>query len=151
MLSDNQLLVSLWAQLSKINSINKLPPSLAADIIYVMAQAVMLKASPGEISLGGGFIVAGILESIGINDNKIISGISNFIPGPSNLRYVVNKSREDKLMRIAGFVWKYPCSISCDKWERAGLGRLVKDIALLYGELVQPIRLDVDASKGRSE
>ena len=64
----------------------------------------MSKSSSGEISLGGGFIVAGILESIGINDNKIISGISNFIPGPSNLRYVVKKARETKFMRIAGFI-----------------------------------------------
>ena len=90
--------------MSKINSINKLPPSLAADRFYAMAQSGMLKASPREIYLGGGFIVAGILESIGINDNKIISGISNFIPGPSNLQYMVKKARETKFMRIAGFI-----------------------------------------------
>ena len=48
-----------------------------ADIFYAISQAVMLKYPPEEISLGGGLIVAGILESLGINDNKIISGILN--------------------------------------------------------------------------
>ena len=42
-----------------------------------MAQAVMPKASPEAISLGGGLIVGGILASLGINDNRIISGIPN--------------------------------------------------------------------------
>ena len=69
-----------------------------------MAQSVMPKASLAEISLGGGFIVAGILASLGISDNKIISGISSFIPGPSNLWYVVKKYREATFMRISGFV-----------------------------------------------
>ena len=46
MLSDNQPLVSLGAQFSKLNSINKQPSSLAADRFYAMAQAVIPKASP---------------------------------------------------------------------------------------------------------
>ena len=73
-------------------------------------------------------VVIGILESLGINDNKIISGIPNFIPSPSNLRYVVKKYREDTFMGIAGFVYDYPCSMSCNKGERAGIGRRVKEI-----------------------
>ena len=77
MLADNHLLVSLGAQLYKINPINKRLSLLAADRFYVMTQAVMPKASPEEISLGGGLIVGGLLESLGINDNKITSGIPN--------------------------------------------------------------------------
>ena len=42
-LADNQPLVSLGAHLSKLKSINKRPPSLAADRFYDMAQAVMTK------------------------------------------------------------------------------------------------------------
>ena len=38
------------------------------------------KSSPEAIYLGGGLVVGGLLESLGINDNKIISGIPNFIP-----------------------------------------------------------------------
>ena len=82
MLLYNQLLVSLVTQLSKIKSINKLPSSLASDRIYTMDQEVMLKASPEAIYLGGGLIVSGLFASIGINDNKNISGIPNCIPIP---------------------------------------------------------------------
>ena len=90
--------------MSRLKSINKQPPLLAADIFYAMSQAVMPKASTEKISIGGGLIVADILASLGINDNKIISGISNCITSPSNLRYVVKKSHEAKFMTIAGFV-----------------------------------------------
>ena len=150
-LADNQPLVSLGANLYKLKSINKQPPSLAADRFYAMAQAVMPKASPELISLGGGLIVAGLLASLGTNDNKTISGIHNCIPSPSNLRYVLKKSCEAKFMRISGFVYNYPCSMSCNKGERAGIGSMVKDIYLGYGEQVKSIRLDTNASKEISE
>ena len=64
-------------QLSKLKSIHKRPPSLAANRFYAMAQAVMPKASPEEIYFGVELIVSGLLESIGINNIEIISGISN--------------------------------------------------------------------------
>ena len=54
-------------------------------------------------------------------------------------------------MRIAGFVCKYPCSMSCDRGEHAGIAHLVKEIDFWDGELVQSMRLDADASKGSSE
>ena len=73
-------------------------------------------------------IVSGFLESLGINDNKIISGILNFIPSPSKLWYVAKKSREPTFTRIAGFVYNDPCRMLYDNGERAGLGRLVKEI-----------------------
>ena len=104
MLAYNQTLVILGAQLSKLKSINKLPPSLAADRFYAMAQAVMPKTSPEAISLGGGLIVSGLLASLGINDNKIIYGISNCIPSPPNLPCVVKKSCEVTFTRITGFL-----------------------------------------------
>ena len=69
------------------------------------------KSSPEAICFGGGLIVGGILVSVGINDNKIISGIPNYIPIPSNLRYAVKKFREATFTRIAGFVYNYPCSM----------------------------------------
>ena len=94
----------------------------------------MPKAPPEAIYLGGVLILSGILENLGINDNKIISGISNCIICPSNFQYVVNKSLEATFMRIAGFVYNYPCSISCDKGERTGLVCLVKEIAFWGGE-----------------
>ena len=53
MLAENQLLVSLGAQFSTLKSTNKLSPSLDADIFYAMAQAVMPRASPEAIPLGG--------------------------------------------------------------------------------------------------
>ena len=77
MVADNQPLVSAGSQLSKINPINKGPSSLAADIFYSMTQAVIPKASPEAIYLGCGLIVGGLLASLSINDNKIISGIPN--------------------------------------------------------------------------
>ena len=79
-------------------------------------------------------IVGGLLESLGINDNKIISGILNCIPTPSNLWCVVKKYCGDKFMRIAGFVCNYPCRMSYEKGDRARLGRLVKEIAFWDGE-----------------
>ena len=100
MLVYNQTLVSLGAQLSKIKSINKQPSSLAEDIFYAMAQAVIPKASLEEIYLGGGLIVGGILASLIINDNRILYGILNFIPSTSNLRCMVKKAREATFMRI---------------------------------------------------
>ena len=99
-----------------------------------MNQAVIPKVSPEEIYLGGGLIVGGILASIGIKDNNIISGFPNYITSPSKLRYVVKKSREATFMRIALFVYNYPCIILCEKGEHAGLGRLVKEISLRDGE-----------------
>ena len=78
------------------------------DIFYAMTQSVIQKASTEAISLGGGLIVAGLLASLGINNNKIISGVSNLIPSLSNLCCVVKKYREAKFMRIAGFVLNYP-------------------------------------------
>ena len=54
-------------------------------------------------------------------------------------------------MRIAGFLCNYPCSMSCKKEERAGIGRLVKDINFRGVERLQSIRFDADASKGSSE
>ena len=77
MLADNQTLVILCAQSYKLKSINKRPPSLDADRFYAMAQEVMPKASPELISIGGGMILDGILESLDINDNKTISGVYN--------------------------------------------------------------------------
>ena len=62
------------------------------------------------------------------------SEILDCIPSPSNLRYVVKKAREAIFMRIAGFVCIYPCSMSCEKGERAGIGRLIKEIALWGGK-----------------
>ena len=53
MLEDNQPLVSLGAQLSKLKLINKQSPSLAGDIFYAVAQAVISKASLEAISLAG--------------------------------------------------------------------------------------------------
>ena len=49
-------------------------------------------------------LVAGLSGSLGINYNKIISRISNCIPSPPNLPYMLKKAREDKFMRIVGFV-----------------------------------------------
>ena len=54
-------------------------------------------------------------------------------------------------MRIAGFVFNYPCSMSCNKGDYAGLGILVKEIAIWYVERVQSIRLGADESKEISE
>ena len=101
---------------------------MAADIFYAIPQEVIPKTSPEAIYIGGGLLVGVLLEILGINHNKIISGIPNYIPSPPNLRYVVKNYREDKFMRISGFVCNYPCSMSCNKGYRAGLGRLVKDI-----------------------
>ena len=101
----------------------------------------MPKASPEAISLGGGLIVGGLLSSLGINNNNIISGIPNLILSPSNLRYVMKKSREDILMRIAGFFCNCNCSMSCNKGESDGLRRMVKEIAFWGGKIVQLIRL----------
>ena len=111
MLMYNQSLVSLGAQLYKLKSNNKRTSSLAVDRFYAMSQEVMPKASPEAISLGYGLIVGGLLESLGINNNKIISGIQNCIPIPSNIWYVVKKSREATFTRIAGFVCNYTCSM----------------------------------------
>ena len=134
MLADNHLLVSASAQLYKLNPINKQPSSLSMDRFYAMDQVVIPKSSPEEICLGGGLIVGGLLASLGINNNNIISGIPNYIPSPSNLWCVAKKSREDTFMRIAGFVCNYPCRMSCEKGERSGLVCLVKEIAFWDGE-----------------
>ena len=91
MLAENQPLVSLVTQLFKLKWIKKQPYSLAADIFYVMALAVMPKSLPEAISLGGGLVVGGLLASLGINNNIIISGIPNWSPIPSNSWYVVKK------------------------------------------------------------
>ena len=89
----------------------------------------MPKASPEAIYLGGGLIVGGLLVSLGINNNNIISGIPNYIPSPSNLRYMVKKSHEATFIRIVGFVCNYPWIMSCNKEDRAGLGSMVKEIS----------------------
>ena len=73
LLACNQLSVSLRVHLSTLKSINKRPSSLAAGRFYAMDQAVIPKASPGGISIGGGLIVGGNLASLGINNNKTIS------------------------------------------------------------------------------
>ena len=73
-----------------------------------MSQAVILKASTEERSLAGQLVVCGFLDSIGINDNKIIYGIPNDIPSPPRLQSVVKKTLEAEFLSIAGFVYKYP-------------------------------------------
>ena len=93
-------------------------------------------------------IVSGILASLGINDNNIISGIPNCTTSPSNLWYVAKKVCEAKFMRIAGFVCNYTCIMSCDKGECDVIVRLVKEIDFWDGEFVQSVRLDADTSKG---
>ena len=75
----------------------------------------------------------------------------NRTTSPSSLWYVMKKYHKATFMRIAGFVWNYPCSISCSKIEHSGLVHLVKEINFWDGEWVQSIRLDSDASKGSSE
>ena len=67
MLAENQPLVSLGAQFSKLKSINKPPHLLKADIFYAMAQAVIPKALPEAIYLRSGLILGVLLASIGIN------------------------------------------------------------------------------------
>ena len=86
------------------------------------------KLSLEAIFLGGGLISGGLLANLGINDNKITSGIPNYIPSPSNLRYVAKKSRQAKFIRIKGFEYNYPCSMSFNKVERDGLGCMLKEI-----------------------
>ena len=54
MIVENQTLLILGTRLSKINAINKRPPSLDADRFYAMSQAVMMKSSPESICLGDG-------------------------------------------------------------------------------------------------
>ena len=85
MLAENQPLFCLAAQLSKLNSINKPPTLLSPDRFYAMSQAVIQKASPEAITLGGGLVLGGLLVSLCINDNNIISGIPNGIPSTSRL------------------------------------------------------------------
>ena len=68
-----------------------------------MSQSVMPKASPGVIYLGGGLIVGGILDMIGINDNKIISGTLNGITSPSSLWSMVKKPHKSTFTNISGF------------------------------------------------
>ena len=68
--------------MSKLKSIKKRPSSLDADRFYAMAQAVIPKASPQEIFLGGGLVLGGLLEILGIKDNNIISVMPNYIPIP---------------------------------------------------------------------
>ena len=96
-------------------------------------------------------MVGVLLASLGINDNKIISGILNCSLSPSKLWYMLNKAHENTFMRVAGFACNYPCSMSCDKVDRTGIGCLVKDIYFLDGSLLQAIRIDADASKGISK
>ena len=62
------------------------------------------KSSREAISPVGGLIVGGILDSLDINDNNIISRIPNSVPSPSSLCYVVKKSLEATFMSISGFV-----------------------------------------------
>ena len=88
------------------------------------------------------------MASLVINDNKITYGILNYIPRPSNLWYVVKKSCEATFIRIVGFVRNYPCSMSCNKGDRDGIGFLVKQTSFWDVEYVQSISLDADASKG---
>ena len=82
-LANNQPLVSAGAQLSKLKSINKRPSLLAADRFYAMSQAVVPKALPEAIFLGDELIVGGLLASLGINNNNIISVMTNYIPSPA--------------------------------------------------------------------
>ena len=82
MLSENHMLISAGNKLSELKPINRWPSPLDADRCYAMDQSVIPKGSPEEICLWGGFIVGGILEIFGINNNKIIYGIPNYIPSP---------------------------------------------------------------------
>ena len=75
----------------------------------------------------------------------------NVIPSPSSLRSAVEKTHQDTLMRIAGFVCKFYCRTSCDKGQHARIGRMVKEITFWYGEQVKSIMLDDNSSKGISE
>ena len=99
------------------------------DTFYAMTKAVIPNALPEAICLRGGLILGDLLASLVINNNRIISGVPNYIPSPSNLWYVVNKSLEATFMRIVGFVCNYPCSMSLDEGDHSGLGRMVRDIA----------------------
>ena len=137
LLLDNHPLVSLGAQLYRLKSFNQWPTSLTTDWFYAISQRVMSKASPDAISLWGVLILGGLLNSLGINYHKIISGIPNDIPSPSSLCYVVKKAREAKFMMFSVFFWNYPCSMSYKKLKRDGLGRMVKEIYFWYVELVQ--------------
>ena len=89
--------------MSKLKLINKQLSLLAVDISYVTTQTVIPKASSEAISFGGGLIVGGILESLGINNNNIIFRIPNGIPIPSSLWYVAKKAR-----------CQFPCYQSCE-------------------------------------
>ena len=55
---------------------------MVADRFYAMAQAVIPKAPPEAIYIGGGLVLGGLLASLGIKDNKIIYRIPNYMPSP---------------------------------------------------------------------
>ena len=103
MLADNQLIVFWGAHSYRLKLINKQPPSIAMDRFYAMSQAVVLKALPRALSIGGGLIVCGILASHSINDNNIIYGILDGIPISSSLWLVVKKSHEAAFMQNVEF------------------------------------------------
>ena len=86
-----------------------------------MARAVISKASPEVICFGGGLILGVLLKSLGINYNKIIYGISNYILSPSNLRYAVKKSREDTFINISGFSKIIPAACNVIRESVLGL------------------------------
>ena len=90
MLADNHTLVFLGTWLYKLKLTNQRPSCLAVDLLYDMSQALIPKASPEDIYPRDLLIVGGILETLRINYNKIISGIPNGIPSPYSLQYVVN-------------------------------------------------------------
>ena len=108
MLSENQTLLSVGSNFSKLKSINKQSSSLAVDVFYAISQAVMPKSSPEAIYIGFGLVVGGLLTIIGICNKNIIYRIPNGIPSPSRLCCVVKKSLKVKFMSIVGFFCKYP-------------------------------------------
>ena len=91
------------------------------------------------------------VDILGINENKIISGTLNGIPIPSSLWSMVKKPHKTTFMKIAGFSWKYPCIMSCNKGYRAWIGQMVKYLAFWDCERRQKIWFDAASSKGIPE
>ena len=144
---------AIGAALASAKDKKQRPQNDVADTLYATMQAVAPKASPGALSKVVPLAVAGFLTSLGIDDEDLISSITNVTPSEGNLRSVAIRAGERVNQAIARIAEAdSPIALAFDKGMRAGIDRFVKEMTHFDhdGDKVVSVRINSDGAKGQN-
>ena len=150
---ENETNASIGSAISSIATMDGYPSTDQSRRFYALAMADAPSLSVGKLSQISPLIVGAALHDLGLSDKVDLEQLPNITPSQSTLRSILREGRELSLRRVAKALdGGRPVGIAHDKGERAGIGRLIKELSWWEDESdrVSDVRVNSDGSKGKS-